>query len=346
MRNPFRRQERADVSGGLVRAWQAALAERALGDARATAIAEMVAHEYGAAFAQATSSHPALTPALLGDMGRRLVLHGEYVALIDVVGGAVVLHEAAAWAVTGEGADPASWHYQLTLPRPSTDVSRPALGDEVVHLTYANAARAPWRGLSPLDLARATSQAVGGLEGRLAEELGTPTGYVVPVPAQPIAADDDPLTALAGDLARLKGATTLVESTSAGWGDGKGAAPTAEWTPRRIGAHPPATLHPLRHDLSRGLLAACGVPPDLAFAQSMNGAALLHLRRDFIDAAVEPLLRRCETELRRKLAPGVTLRAARPRGDVLLRSRAAESLVRAGVPVAEARRVAGLEARP
>ena len=183
---------------------------------------------------------------------------------------------------------------------------------------------------------------MGGLEGRLAEELSTSVGYVVPVPAQPNEGDDDPLNTLAADLARLKGSTTLVESTAAGWGDGRGAAPTSEWMPRRIGANPPATINALRHDLSRGLLAAAGIPPDLAYGLTVNGAALLHLRRDFTDAAVEPLLRRCEGELSQKLGADVRLSAARPRGDILLRSRAAEALVRAGFPLEDARRLAGL----
>ena len=148
MRNPFRRQERADAAGGLLRNWHFALAERSLGDARATALAEVIAREYAAAFGLVTSSHPALTPSLLSDIGRRLVLSGEYVAQVVVEGGAVTLHEAAAWAITSSAADPAAWRYQLTLPRPSADVSYPAVGAEVVHLRYATSARAPWRGLS------------------------------------------------------------------------------------------------------------------------------------------------------------------------------------------------------
>ena len=52
----------------------------------------------------------------------------------------------------------------------------------------------------------------------------------------------------------------------------------ANWTPRRLGAHPPEGLAVIRRDCARAMLAAAGVPPDIAFSQTITGAALVHIR--------------------------------------------------------------------
>ena len=79
-------------------------------------------------------------------------------------------------------------------------------------------ARCRWRGLGPLDRALSTAAALGGSEARVADELGSPVGFLIPVPDEPVGDNDDPdddddtLAKLADDLGKLEGRTTLVES--------------------------------------------------------------------------------------------------------------------------------------
>ena len=51
---------------------------------------------------------------------------------------------------------------------------------------------------------------------------------------------------LKADIAGLDGAASLVETTSAGYGEGKMAAPSRDWSQMRIGAAPPDVLEALR----------------------------------------------------------------------------------------------------
>ena len=61
----------------------------------------------------------------------------------------------------------------------------------------------------------------------------------------------DQTGSLGGDLA-------LVETTAAGFGEGRGAVPQKDWIPPRLG---PEGFCMLREDLGRSVLAACGTPP-------------------------------------------------------------------------------------
>ena len=70
--------------------------------------------------------------------------------------------------------------------------------------------------------------------------------------------ETDPLASLKADIRTARGGTVLTETTAAGWGEGRGAAPQADWMPRRIGANPPETLQGLRRDTFEAVLSACG----------------------------------------------------------------------------------------
>ena len=76
---------------------------------------------------------------------------------------------------------------------------------------------------------------------------------------------------LKADIAGLDGAASLVETTSAGYGEGKMAAPSRDWSQMRIGAAPPDVLEALRISAGDAVLAACGVPPALASTRAEGG---------------------------------------------------------------------------
>ena len=73
----------------------------------------------------------------------------------------------------------------------------------------------------------------------------------------------DPLAMLRADLAVGKGRTLTAETTAAGYGEGRQAAPIEDWKPRRFGASPPDLLPTLRTDAALAVLAACQVPASL-----------------------------------------------------------------------------------
>ena len=110
----------------------------------------------------------------------------------------------------------------------------------------------------------------------------------------------------------------------------------------RIGANPPASLATLRDGITQTTLAACGVPPSLV-SGAANASGAREALRIFFRATVLPLARLIEGELQRKLDAPVRfdfrdLAAA----DVATAARATKTLTEAGVPVNEAKALAGL----
>ena len=177
-------------------------------------------------------------------------------------------------------------------------------GAAVVDCRYAVDAARPYWGVSPLQWARQTGALAGNLELRLSEETGASVGAFVPYPADPgtdseDADDPGPTQLLRRDIRAGKGRILLVETTAAGLGEGRSAAPAGDWQSRRFGANPPATLRDLRGDASIAILGACGVPPDLCLPSTAQGAR--EAFRRFILASVEPLAALVATELSEKL---------------------------------------------
>ena len=162
------------------------------------------------------------------------------------------------------------------------NLSRRVPGSAVVHCRYAHDPATPWLGVSPLGWARATGTLAANLEQRLGEETGGTVAYVLPVPQD----DEGQLDDLQADIRAAKGGTAFVETTSAGWGEGKAVAPSADWKPQRIGANPPGVLQGLRADLFAAVLAACGVPAALAEADA-DGTAQREAFRRFLTTGLE-----------------------------------------------------------
>ena len=151
--------------------WQA-YAENGLRGAMVGAI-EIAASHYAPAFAVAEVSPavPALTPALLAGIARRLIVSGESIHVIDIVDGAVRLLECSSSSVVAGGPDPASWRYQCELPGPHTSETRTVPSDSrIVHCRYAASHIEPWRGVPPLVLAGTTGVLASNLEASLGWE--------------------------------------------------------------------------------------------------------------------------------------------------------------------------------
>ena len=314
----------------------------------ATAAVEAASSLMGRAFASAQLTPPveAVSPAVLGMVGRAIVRRGECIFLIDVDADGLRLTPATSWEVTG-GPEPESWTYRLQLAGPSSDTERIAPAAGVVHIRPYVEPSAPWRGIAPIEAAGLTAEMLANAERHLADETGGARGYLLPVPLGNDGDDDDdapsPLDALQADVQGLRGRVALVETTAAGWGEGRGAAPQSDWKPQRIGAAFPDSLRALRGDAEACILAACGVPVELTGGRA-DGAAVREAWRRFAHSTLGPLGEHVAAELGEKLdRPGLALSFDRLfASDITGRARAFNSMVQGGMTIERAAGLSGL----
>ena len=295
--------------------------------ARAFAAADVTG---GGAFAQA-----ALTPDCLAYLGRTIIRRGEAVLSIDA--GAMRLRPSSSWDVQGD-VDESSWTYRLDLSAPSSVVTRSVPGDGVVHVRYAFDPERPWCGIGPLQAAALAGRLSANTARALADEAGTTTGFVLPLPVD---GEDPTVAPLKQDLRVSDGRLHLVESTRTMHVGGPGSAPRDDWKASRLGPNPPAGEVQLLGEAFREVAAAVGVPPSL-FTDS-DGTGQRESYRRFLHATIVPLSRVVAAELSAKLDGEVTLSFDRLfAGDLSGRARAFQSLVGGGMDPGRAAGLAGL----
>ena len=171
---------------------------------------------WGRAFASArvepdTPVTRALTPGLLGLVGRSLVSPGDLVLELEVEEGELVLQPVGTWSVVG-GPTRSSWVYEATQHGPSGSFSRTLDGSRVVHLQYSYRPSRPWHGRGPLAESATTVALAKMLELRLHQEAGARVGTLLPVPSVD--------AGLQTDINALSGKAVLVRSTSGNWDQG------------------------------------------------------------------------------------------------------------------------------
>ena len=120
-----------------------------------------------------------LTP-WLGTIGRALVLTGDITFAIDT-GDGLALVLASSSTVSGSY-NPAEWRYALSLPGPSSTVTRTYGADRVLHLQYAQSRKSPWLGIIPLEASGTSKLLLETIEQKLAQEFGASQGHLMPVP--------------------------------------------------------------------------------------------------------------------------------------------------------------------
>ena len=349
MRWPWDKTEKRQAASGaytdaIVSMIQQAAAGGSAGSPAAIGALETAAGLWSRAFASAelSSPIPAVTPGVLASIGRSLVRTGQSLWAIDVLHGEIELRPAGSWDVAG-GSSESSWVYRLDLFGPSATDTRVYPSASVLHFRYAPEPERPWSSPSPLGYARATGRLAGNLELRLAEETNARVGYLLPVPSDGgDGSADDPLASLKSDLGALAGSVALVETTASGFGEGRAAAPLADWKPQRMGANPPATLAELRGAAAEDILSACGVPPALASGTAEGTSQRESWRRFGIGMAA--VGRGVAEELAAKLAaPGLRIHfEAMGSADMAGKSRSVGIFVKAGVPLSRALELAGL----
>ena len=265
----------------------------------------------------------ALTPAIREGMIRRLLLTGNAVFAIDVTAlGNVRLLPAFTHDVRG-GLDESRWAYRLTLPTPSRAETRRTMSRGVVHIRIGADPNTPWQGCSPLLNAGLTSQMLARLEHRTGQEANARAGYVLPLPD---GLDDETVDGLKADLNTLAGNIALVETTSAGMGQGRAAAPQADWRLQRLGAEFPEGNVNLRRQVGADVCAAMGIPA--ALYVGADGATVREAYRQLLVATIQPMAALITAELEQKLDTPVSFNFRRlAAADVAARARAFGTLV-------------------
>lgn len=272
-----------------------------------TAALEAAAGLYGFCLAGAvvTPSVPALNPALLSLLGRDVIKNGESLFLIRVAGDRIQLIPAASWDVRG-GVDPATWFYRVDAwgPTSTSPTSQIVSGAQVVHVRYSVSPSRPWYGVAPLTWASKTGALAGGLESGMAGEAQGPSGYVLPVPQDGgDGGEDDPVANLKTDLATARGKTQLIETTAAGWGEGRAAAPMQDWQAKRYGINMPAPNVDLRNAAAVSVLNACQVPA--ALFDTADGTSQREAWRRFAMGPLAGLAAIIEREVSDKLMTAI-----------------------------------------
>ena len=136
---------------------------------------------------------------------------------------------------------------------------------------------------------------------------------------------------LKATIAKARGKALLVESTQAGYDQGRVAAPQKDWVPNRLGPSPPEALATIRKDSFAHVLAACGCSP--ALFDDSDGTSKREALRQWHLGTVRPLARLLETELSEKLDAPVRLRFDNYPLDLAGRAQAFQKLVAGGVAV-------------
>ena len=343
-KNPFKRVEtRASYTDSLVNLLVRQASGSTLGQASATAAVESCAALWSHAFAGARLEPevPALSPPVLADIARRLILDGEALFVIEVGAGGLKLLPVGSHDVTGTTPDPDTWLYRCDLHGPSGSTTRTVPAAGVVHVRYSVDPSRPHRGVGPLRRAALDADLLSAIVTRLGEESGAPVAHVIPSPVDGAA---DSTATLRADLKAARGGVVLAETQMGGYGD-KAGAPMSDFAVKRIGANPPDVLRALASETGERIMEACGIPSALLVANSA-GIARREALRMWVACHVAPLGRIVAAELSDKLnLPGLTLDFAPLAGsDLVARAASAKRMVEAGMPAEKAFALSGLVA--
>ena len=328
------RQSGGDFSDAVIRLLEAQAAGSAA-DATSTAAVEAAAGALSRAFAGATVEgadwvQEAVSPTYLAQVGRDLVRSGDSMHVLRVGPmGDVSLIPASSWHWEGNH-DPASWTVRVTCYGPSTSTTwhLPAAG--VVFVRWGGTPGQPYTGTGPLSWAHTSARLGSEAERTLADEAAGPIAQLLAIPQD--GGDDsdaDPLKMLKADIRTARGKALLVETTAAGFGEGKASAPQRDWSPARLGPSPPAAGVEVARDAFARVLAATGTPPSL-FLDS-DGTSQREAVRCWHLGTVLPLARLLEHELSMKLESPVRLKFDTYAMDMVSRATVVAKLTQAGV---------------
>ena len=347
MRWPWQKIEKRDSDGDLSDAVVRLIEAQAAGtaaDASSTAAVEAASGALSRAFTAATVeaapwAKKAITPVVLGQVGRDLVRAGDSLHVIEVVAGTVKLIPCSSWHWEGSH-DPDTWRVRATAYGPSTSTTwhLPAAG--VVFCRWGSTPGQPYVGIGPTSWAWTTARLQSEAEKALADESAGAIANFIPMPQDPDGSDEDPYRTLKADIADGRGKAHFVESTWSGAPDGRSSAPQGDWRPQRLGPSPTQTQAQIAQQAFERTLAACGVPPSLFISD--DGTAQREAVRRWHLGTVIPLADLVAHELTAKLETPVRLRFDNYPMDLAGRAQAFQKLVAGGMDPTKALTIAGL----
>ena len=348
MRWPWSKREKRDSGGdfadGVVRLIEAQAVGTAA-DVSSTAAVEAAAGALSRAFASAeVVGEPwvqeYVSPTFRAQAGRDLTRNGSSLHVIRMDGaGMVRLLPASSWHWEGSH-DPGSWTARVTCYGPSTSTTWNLPAAFVVFVRWGSNPGQPHVGTGPLSWAHTTARLGSEAERSLADEAAGPLAQLLAVP-QDGDENTDPLKMLKADIAGARGKALLVETSAAGWGEGRSAAPQRDWQASRLGPMPPDGLVNVSQHAFERVLAACGTPPSLFTAA--DGTSQREAVRRWHLNLVLPLARLVEHELSAKLETNVRLKFDTYALDMVSRATVVAMLAQAGVPMATALDAVGLD---
>ena len=297
-----------------------------------------------------------LTPAVLAEMARGLIVAGESLHVVAAEEGGAWLQQAGAWEVLGRSPRPSRWRYRVDVATPETTLTRTYAADDVAHCRYATRPGVPWKGVSPMGGAPTTERLIGKVETALVKEFQVPSALVVFTGGDTATlVTPDKLESGYAELGRSlrdsadsdKGGIVL-GTTHRATGDAAELAPDPFGLPNaspvseRLGPMPPREMHELRSKIEDSVLAACGVPPALVRAESA-GAAREALRQ-WLHVGIAHIAGIIREEAAAKLGvPALAFAFDRLHAaDITGRARAFGSMVQAGMDAGRAATLAGL----
>ena len=351
VRWPWQKREVRESTGGyttiisqLIEAQAAGTTQQASATAAVEAAAGLLSRDFMGARVDAPDDIAvAITPQCLALIGRDLMRVGESLHVIRMAGGGRLrLVPCSTWYWEGDS-DPATWLCTATAYGPSGSTTWRLPSSSVVFVAWGAPTARPYHGLSPSTWAAQTSRLHANIERLLADEAGGPVAQLLPIPVDGGDGKDgkDDLAALKVDIGAARGKALLVETTSAGWSEGKAAAPMRDWRQSRLGADPPEALVNLSEAAFLRVLAAAGVPPSL-FVDA-DGTAQREALRRWHMGVVRPLARQLEAELSTKMGAPVRLAFDNYPKDMVSRAQVFAKLIAAeGVTVEKALEIAGL----
>ena len=323
-----RQQQTQDYTDQIIAAAVSAASSAGGANVASTAAARYAAGLIGRALSSAKvePAHEAVTPDLLYRVGEALVVRGESLWAIVVKNGNLSLYEAS--HSTPMGTSPTRWDYELTLPAPEGEAVLRFPREAVCHFTWSTKSGSPWRGISPL--ATLSGEALAELEQTIGYEAAQSTGQVVLIPQ---AGEQDGAQGLRDSIAKLKGRTAVLDLELSDFTESSGGSGGKGYSVLRLGPQFGASFAPVRSELSRAVLSACGVPASMV-DPSAGGAGTREGYRQWMHGTVAPIGKRVAAELTAKLEPDEpftlnfdSLFAA----DISSRARAYGSLTAAGL---------------
>ena len=202
MRWPWQKPERREAIGGytdIIGRLIEAQASGATANASATAAVEAASGALSRALTAAQVDGPewvseAVTPRVLGQIGRDLIRVGESLHVIRYMSGRLRLIPASTWYWEGD-ADPATWLCTATAYGPSGSSTWRVPQESVIFASWGSPTARPYHGIGPTGWASETARLSAETEKSLADEAAGPLAQLIAIPQDggDDADDADPL---------------------------------------------------------------------------------------------------------------------------------------------------------